>query len=359
MFDYKYVLLTLIFSISCYSNDLNYDYLKRVDIDLYQQLMKIENCRQTKKSVAECQQLLNLNASSKTSAVGETAKSSSKQNTKATKWWLSSSYEQKEQSGKWQNAVLTSLSLDEMRGNIAGSQYSMNLDYYSRYDNWTNLISLAYAKEYLKQSGTLALNTKNQLLSYNGRLDLDKSWFTQLGYAWERDTSLALDKNKTYYLGIGNHLLNTDTLILTGFTALGDKTEFFSTENSIATGLDKFNYDLAYAFQRLKWKLSKELTLSQSIEVYYSLDELADFDYAQISDEINPACIDTLVTDASYCIVKYENRNKIEFILGLEYKLNQYFSLAYELNYEKESAPFITDSAHNSTHSLSITAQFQ
>jgi hypothetical protein len=345
-------------SVKSYGSSLDLDYVKKVDLKLYQRLVEIKKCQDTQKSASECVKKTTPDNISKISDEAENpiSKNNEKLKSEQTQWWLTSSYYKAPDVKQWLNAVQSTFSIDKLYGNIEGSQYSADLKYYSRYGQWTHLFSLGYAKDYVKQSGLVALDRKYHLFNYNARYDLNESWFAQLGYLEEKDTSLALEDAAVHFAGVGSYIYNTDKFILTSFAALGDKTERFSLGNSELTGLDKFNYKVAYGFQRLKWNLSKELAFIQSFEVYHSLDALADF---ELAEDVNLECIETLTSSATYCIVEYENRNKIILSLGLEYKLNQYLSLSYSLDFTKDSQPFLTDSSNNASHSLSIIANFQ
>ena len=352
----------------CYGREVGFDYLKEVNPELYDQFLKVEECRLTKKTVAECKLKLGaaaaLATATTTTAEKTTANSPQNSVTPETKkrplnWWLSSAYSNTTPTKHWSQAVQATFSFNEMNGELDGSQNSASLDYITRYSAWTNHISLGHSKDEIEQSGVIASDRETNSFSYSGRLDLNKTWFTQAGYVATQDTSLFLEDDRVYYIGGGAYLLNSPKIVLNGFLGLGRTTEGFSATNESQLGLDQFEYNVAYASENITWNISENLTLSQSLQYFTSLDDIANFVDADIVGAPNPDCLEKLTSDASYCVSDFGGRDKIHFMLGLQYKINQYVGLTYSFSYSNISQPLLTLGETNTLQTLGLRVNFQ
>jgi hypothetical protein len=354
----------------CYGREIGVevDYLKKVDPELYDQLLKVEQCLLSKKTAAECRVKLNAAATATpaTPATATESTVSSQQNAVAPEtkkqplnWWLSSAYSNAAPTKHWSQAVQATFSFNEMDGDLDGSQNSVTLDYITRYDAWTNHISLGHSADEIEQSGVIASDRETNLFSYSGRLDLNKSWFTQAGYTATQDTSLFLQDDRVSYIGGGAYLLNSPKVVLNGFLGLGRTSESFSEANEIQLGLDQFEYNVAYASENITWNISKNLTLSQSLQYFTSLDDVANFAEAESAGTPNPDCSEKLTSDATFCVSDFGDRDKLYFMLGLQYKINKYVGLSYSFTYSKISQPLVSLGETNTFQTLGLSVNFQ
>jgi hypothetical protein len=360
------ILITPCHDVLAQSTD--FEYVKKVNPTLYKELLRIEKCQLSQKSTEQCQQegkqgkkIIQLNDEIKLSQINkQVSQIKEKAVTKPLNWWLSSAYHGNKTPGlHWNHALQGSLSLSDMNGNLKGNQYSANVNYYTRYKQWTQEILLGYSKDYAKQDGFVALDRQYRKFNYNVLYDVDEDWFGQVGYLIEEDTSLLLEDKNAYYIGVGTHLFSSNKLVLKALLAIGRQKELFSEQNQLATGLDEFNYNLGYSYEKLTWNISKNIIVNQSLELYYSMNKLADFELLNGTAGVNESCVETLTESASYCVSDYERRVIVKFSLGVEYRFNQYLSLALNLNFMNNSQPFLTDEPRSSTHNISVIGNFQ
>jgi hypothetical protein len=343
-----------------YGDNSDNNYIESVNTELYQELKKIKQCQLAKLTVSECKAKFNNKPKiTATASKQEQPVNVTKVIPKNPNWWFTGAYDKTKPEKRWDHAVQANVSINEMSGNLDGSQHSASLNYFTRYNVWTNRLSLSYSKDDVKQNGYIASNREDKLFSISTRYDFNKKWFSQFGFVKEKDTNLSLENNDVYFLGLGSHILSSKELVLSGYVALGKQSESFSELNQVATGLDDYHYNVAVISEQLTWNITKNLSLKQSFDIFSSLDDLASFDTAEISAAANPDCIEMLSSSASYCVVKYEARNKIQLALGFEYKLNEYFHLSYSLNFKKNSLAFISDDATETSYVFGLIFNYQ
>lgn len=346
-------------------------YVKAVDSNLFQLLVRIEQCKQEGKSAQECKQIIlpiqseqitqQTKTSSEASSVHNESENATTSNTAVasqkmpSNWWMTSAYQNGETpSPTLRHAIESSISIGEAYGNIESSRYAASLNYFLRKEAWTNEFLISYSKDTTKQEGLPTVDRDYYLVNNNLQLDLDHFWFTEAGVIYEKDTILALENKNTYYLGLGAHAINNKTLTLQLLSALGRQKETFSTANELATGLDRFEYNLLYAVEQARWSIADNFILNQSLQVSYGLDKLADF-----SSVGSPSCMETLTSDATFCVSDFERRVLTTLKLGLEYQINEYLSLSYDMSYMFNSQAFLDDESKQSNHSLGIIAKYQ
>jgi hypothetical protein len=357
-------------------HSIDMHYLKTVDNELYDLLVMVEQCKINGKSIAECQQeiahiqsmqdkipeLLAHRPSieqapieKKTDDSSNTSNDSVSKVLPITDWWMKSAYEKGSNSTlDWQNAVLGSLSITDEYGNIDRSRQAASLNYYLRKEVWTNEILVNYSRDRTKQAGYPPIERDYFLFNNNLQYDFNQTWFAEIGGMYQKDTILALRNKYTYYLGFGAYAVNNGALTLKFLSALGRQKETFSQANSSATGLNKFEYNLLYTAQQAQWTINDSLVFNQSLQFSYSLDKLADF-----SPIDSPTCLVTLQPDASFCISDYDRRIFTTLKFGIEYQINTYLSLSYNLSYMLNSQEFLSDESKQSNHSFGIIVKYQ
>ncbi|NQZ06155.1 MAG: DUF481 domain-containing protein [Algicola sp.] len=336
------------------SQTADLEFVKAVDPALYKKLVKIELCRKKQLTAQQCK--TNLQASNTTAE--EPTKTGTPQQAQVPArprdWWLSSTYESTAPVKDWFHAIQSNISLVQMTGNLDGSQYNSQINYFSRYQAWTNSLYLGYSKDNIKQSDILVSDRSTRFLHYSGRLDLNSMWFGQFGFIHEQDNTLSIQSKDIPYIGVGAYLKHSPKYKLQMLAAIGNRTEALSSATSAATGQSEFDDKVAYLYQKFSWLVSKELKFNQSFSLLYAMNDQPDFAAIGTTD-----CIDTLSDTASYCVKKYGKSGQLTLTLGLEYQLNKYISLIYNLNLEHYNQPLLNDESNNSTHNIGIQASFQ
>lgn len=335
-----------------YASDVDLQFIKSVDVSLYKQIQQIARCKALKKSAEQCSKDISKSNTLTSKAIVQAAPPPSP--SAPSKWWQASAYALGQPQSKWQHATDVSVSLSKLSGNIDGDQNSISINYFSRYDAWTNNLSLAYAKDKVTQSNELVSDRSFRLFNYGGKYDFNRTWFGQLGWIKEQDDSLSLDDKTVGYVGGGAYLTYSDNHKLHLVMALGNQNDKVSDANRALTGLNEFDYDVAYAYQEYNWQIADNLMFNQSLSIIYGFDELAEF-----ADASTSVCKETLTPTATYCIVGHNKTNQYQLTLGLEYKLSKMVSLSYSFNFDHDTQPFLDDDASNSSQSLAVTARFQ
>ncbi|WP_337879353.1 DUF481 domain-containing protein [Rheinheimera sp.] len=345
------------FSVSAAAQSIDIGYLKQQNPKLYQQLMQIERCR-TQAKLPECQAASATSHSTVAAPVAETA-AAAETAPPPGKWWFASSYYGGQPKQQWWHVAQLSADLELMDGNVEGEQYDLSANYFSRYAAWTNLLSLIYQKDDVKQSGIVALDTKKSAFNYGGRYDFNQTWYGQLGYIAQQDTSQLLDLQQVLYAGAGAHVVNNQHVTLSTMLAGGYQDDKFVRSQTALTGVSSLDYAVTYAVQELTWKLSDRINLNQSLSWVYSLDDMPEFAPSLAGDAVNPACLYSFSATASYCVVNEENKSTLQLMLGLEYQISAAISLLYNYSYEKDSLPWLNVKDSDTSNSLSIRATFQ
>lgn len=352
-------------------NHIDMEYVKAVDSNLFQLLVRIEQCKDEGKSAQECKLIIMPEQSEQTtqqtltstevSSVHNDSESSTTSNTAVasakmpSNWWMTSVYQNGDTpSPTLRHAIQSSISIGEAYGNIESSRYAASLNYFLRKEAWTNEFLISYSKDTTEQAGLPTIDRDYYLVNNNLQFDLDHLWFTEAGIIYEKDTILALENKHTYYLGLGAHAINSKTLTLQFLSALGRQKETFSAANELATGLNRFEYNLLYAVEQARWSIADNLIFNQSLQVSYGLEKLADF-----SSIGSPSCMKTLTLDATFCVSDLERRVLTTLKLGLEYQINEYLSLSYDMSYMFNSQAFLDDESKQSNHSFGIIAKYQ
>ena len=339
------------FCLPSMAQTIDVEYLKKTKPELYQRLMAAELCRkdpENKSCQADLQQ--SPAAATKTKAPSEPAKPPGK-------WWYDSSYDHDGPNDDWLHALQLTVDLEEMSGNLDGEQFHTELDYFSRINTWTNYLTLIYEKDDIKQSDVVALDKKHYAINYGGRYDFNDTWFGQVGYIVEQDTTKSLDLQQVLYAGGGIHILDTERVNLSSMLALGRQHDEFI--NSGAVGFDSLDYSVAYLVEQLSWHFTKSISINQSFSWVQSLESLPDVGLATVyGGTANPSCVSASVVGSDYCIIDYGTKAKLEFVLGLEYHVNAYISLLYNFNYEKDNMPWAEVEGTERSNSLSVRARF-
>ena len=352
-------------------NNIDMEYVKAVDSNLFQLLLRVEQCKHEGRTAQECKKVITplqseqITQQTETSSKASSNHNESKNTTSSpaavastktpSNWWMTSVYQNGETpSPTLRHAIQSSISIGEAYGNIESSRYAASLNYFLRKEAWTNELLISYSKDTTKQEGLPTIERDYYLVNNNLQFDLDHFWFAEGGVIYEKDTVLALENKHTYYLGLGAHAINNKALTLQFLSAFGRQKETFSTANELATGLNHFEYNLLYAVEQARWSIADNLMLNQSLQVSYGLNRLADF--SSIGD---PSCIDTLSADATFCVSDFNRRILTTLKLGLEYQINEYLSLSYDMSYMFNSQAFLNDESKQSNHSFGIIAKYQ
>jgi hypothetical protein len=326
------------------SQTTDLEYVKAVDPVLYQKLLKIQQCQKQQQSAEQCKATLH----------GSTVPQQAKAPSKPRDWWNVSAFDGPGPLPQWYHGLQSEASLNKMNGNISGSQYSAKIQYYTRYNAWTNSIYIGYSKDNISQSDVLVSNRRNRLLNLGTRYDLGDTWYGQAGYTHEQDSILSIKDKNIRYVGVGAFLGDSPTRKLNLLMAIGRQTENFSEQTSVATGQFEFDYSIAYLYQQFDWALSKSLNFKQTFSIVHGIDDLPN--YASID---TAQCIETFSEAATYCVEGYNKPNNSKFTMGLEYKFNQYISLLYNISVNHDSQPLLDDQSDNSSHNIGIQASFQ
>jgi hypothetical protein len=332
----------------CYGQTTDLEFVKQVDPALYAKLLKIEQCRKKLGSVEQCKK----DRPDSTTVMVKPAPPAAP--AKPSNWWMSSAYDGAAPVKQWSHATQTDVSLNKMNGNIKGSQYTSQINYFNRYDALTNLLSIGYSKDKISQSDTLVSNRRNRFFNYGGRYDFNRTWFAQFGWIHEQDSILSIEDKTVRYFGAGAYLSDTPGRKLNLVVALGTQTDDFAAANVAATGQSEFDYKIAYAYEEFSWVIAKNLMFNQSFSIQSSLDDLAEF--ASIA---TAQCVDTLSATATYCVQGYDKPSQYKLTMGLEYQLNSFISLTYNLSFDHNNQPLLNDKSTNSSQNIGIRASFQ
>ena len=330
------------------SQTTDLEFVKAVDPALYQKLLKIQQCHKKQLTAEQCK--TNLLASAAPLPASEQVKPPSKQRN----WWNVSAFDGPGLVPQWYHAIQSDASLNKMNGNISGSQYSAKMQYYTRYDAWTNSAYIGYSKDNISQSNILVSDRRNRLLNLGSRYDFGDTWYGQAGYMHEQDSILSIKDKSIRYIGVGAFLGDSPTHKLNLLMAMGRQTENFSTQTSLATGQFEFDYRIAYLYQMFDWTLTKNLHFKQTFSIVQGMDKLPDYGPIDTSE-----CIETFSATATYCVKSYDKPNNYKFTLGLEYQFNKYISLLYNISVNHDSQPLLDHQSNNSSHNFGIRATFQ
>ncbi len=341
---WRFIPLLCLLTSPSQSQTTDLKYIKAVDPALYQKLLKIEQCQKQKKTAEQC----------KTNLTASVTPTQDKAPSKPRDWWNVSAYDDPGLAPQWYHAIQSDASFNKMKGNISGSQYSTKLQYYTRYNAWTNSAYLSYSKDNISQSNVLVSNRRNRLLNFGSRYDLNDTWYAQAGYAHEQDSILSIKDKNIRYIGTGAFLVDSPTVKLNLLMAIGRQTENFSEQTSLVTGQFDFDYRIAYLYQQFDWALSEDLNFNQAFSVVHGMDNLPNFTVIDTTE-----CIETFSEAATYCVEGYNKPTNYKFTMGLEYEINQYISLLYNISINHDSQPLLDDQSNNSSHKIGIRASFQ
>lgn len=342
-----------VFSSSAIAQKIDIDYLKKTNPELYKQLMAVELCRKEPQSTS-CQAAdSNKNSSGATQHQTEAAPKSAQP---TGQWWYDSAYEQG-LDDQWQHALQVTADLAEMSGNIEGEEFHIEVDYFSRVNAWTNLLTLIYEKDDVKQSGIQALDKKHYAFNYGGRYDFNETWFGQGGYIIEQDTSRSLDRQQVLYAGVGMHIIATDRVNLSSMLAVGEQHDEFINQDAV--GIGSLDYSVAYFVEQLSWHLTKTISIKQSFTWLQSLESLPEPGPAMTAgNTVNPMCVEPPMSGSEYCIIGNSSKSKLGFTLGLQYQINAFMSLLYNYSYEKDNTPWVGVEGTDKSNSISVRVRF-
>ncbi len=369
--NFKPLALSLCIASASHGADIDLDYIKESDPDLYKKLLVIEDCQKKKVPASEC----GTKTPAPTALAGDTPHTTPagklaevvpppapKGKLEAVvapppppgKWWLASAFTGSAPQKRWDNAVIATLALQKLSGTTEGSQHSGQIEYNSRYNQITNEFSYANSHDDVKQAGAGELDRKVHSLTLASRYDFSEDWFAKVGYNGDKDTGLLMEKTQTYHAGAGLHFVNSSKFTLTGSLSLGRSKESTSPLANEATGLDELEYDVMRFEQDAHWMITDNISLTQSLDVTSSLDEIDEFGVTTGGN-----CLDSTSNDLQFCVIGQKRNTVLKFSLDLDYKINSYMSIGYSVDIDDDSNPFLIDESRQSTHKFNLMVNFQ
>jgi len=216
------------------------------------------------------------------------------------RWWLRSSLSYDPLPTQILNHLELSYNFSRMTGNLTVDKHVINTLIVTRYKRFTNYLNYTFdkrnsARAYDYPEGTKIIevnfeirDSTKHLVTEELRFAILKQLFTAVGFMYEEDNFVSLDKRITAYLGFGGRPIQTDHFMLKFFTALGheekdytkDYHEFASyfteEERSVLmpdyeTGTVKS--DIFYCDQIFNWSITDDISFREKLMTFIDTDD--------------------------------------------------------------------------------------
>ena len=216
------------------------------------------------------------------------------------KWWFRSALSYDPLPSQILNHLELSYNFSRMTGNMTVDKHVIKTLIVTRYHRFTNYLNYTFdkrnsARAYDYPDGNEIIETNfeirdstKHLVTEELRFAILKQLFTAVGFIYEEDNFVSIDKRITAYLGFGARPIQTDRFMLKFFAALGHEEkdytkeyhEFASyfTEEERNVLLPDYETntvksDIFYCDQNFNWTITDDISFREQLMTFIDTDD--------------------------------------------------------------------------------------
>ena len=238
-------------------------------------------------------------------------------------WWNKSSLSYDPRPSEWLNRGEFKYSFMGYTGNASSHANLIYARWDARKDRYTNSIAFTLDNSNTDIDSMGYHYKKDQrMLEDTLKYDITKDFYADVGFIWEKNSALLVDRRYAIYGGFGYRLLALDDHKVSALLAYGYLDEKYSSEVQTWLGIMNRDFDTIYFNQTYDWNVTKYISFNERLMWIRSLNK-----------------VDRLRLDSSGTMLVNEgahNRNLMTLDLAVNVMFTDNISLfsAYQVKYD-------------------------